>query len=83
MISVFMFIHDSLWLLANQSVRILAGEITIELSCETEIGDITTRLRFNCLGRRCLFSEKNIIRLGDVSYPIWVDFGLFTSLVLL
>jgi hypothetical protein len=36
--------------IANQSVRILTGEIRIELGCEIEIGDITTRLRCNRLG---------------------------------
>ena len=47
---VFMFIHDSMLGLTNQSVRILAAKTRIELGCET-LGDITTRLRCNRVGR--------------------------------
>ena len=57
---VLMFIHELSLALANQSVRILEGEIRIPGGCETEIGDNTTCLRYNRLGRLCL-PEKNII----------------------
>jgi hypothetical protein len=45
-----MFINDSSSALANQSVRILEGEIKIPGGCEIEIGDITTSSAMQPLG---------------------------------